>query len=553
MDFSGYSTEIRKLTDDIPIKAMTDPEKGKVLCDELIEKGEKMQDAKLLGFGYYHLANIYFVLNDYKQFSKYLQIGVEYQKESAQWSILARSYNLMGISAADQGNITVALDQYLQGVKIGKTYECEYEVAMIYNNMGQLYMRLEEFEQAIYYFSKSEQLLLKFTENQRARQNLIMIYIIMGECYIQLEKTAGAEASERQMTKWMQEEELDHTDWVLIYGFRARLCHAKGMEEACEENILKAMECMDSFPIFLEIWEDVFSFGDFLLNLKKYEEVWQLFEKLEKWLEDMQVMNMKAEFLRLKIRYYKGLTRRKEYLEACAELYECREIQHKENLVMLRRAAELRFSLEEAEGKEETLRKETTLLREKAERDALTELPNRYRLKAFAEELYEKAYRERKNFGIEILDVDYFKQYNDGYGHQKGDECLKTIAKVLRQFTEKEKNVFCARYGGDEFVILYYGKTSEEILHEAVILRQEILKQKILHQYSPETHVITISQGIHNTIPKERKSVWDYLHSADGALYQAKQCEKNSVCMKYEKEDELVDTIVLVSRRKDDI
>ena len=102
-------------------------------------------------------------------------------------------------------------------------------------------------------------------------------------------------------------------------------------------------------------------------------------------------------------------------------------------------------------------------------------------------------------------------------------------------------------------MILYYGKTSEEILHEAVILRQEILKQKILHQYSPETHVITISQGIHNTIPKERKSVWDYLHSADGALYQAKQCEKNSVCMKYEKEDELVDTIVLVSRRKDDI
>ena len=157
MDFSGYSTEIRKLTDDIPIKAMTDPEKGKVLCDELIEKGEKMQDAKLLGFGYYHLANIYFVLNDYKQFPKYLQIGVEYQKESAQWSILARSYNLMGISAADQGNITVALDQYLQGVKIGKTYECEYEVAMIYNNMGQLYMRLEEFDQAIYYFSKSEQ------------------------------------------------------------------------------------------------------------------------------------------------------------------------------------------------------------------------------------------------------------------------------------------------------------------------------------------------------------------------------------------------------------
>jgi len=74
-----------------------------------------------------------------------------------------------------------------------------------------------------------------------------------------------------------------------------------------------------------------------------------------------------------------------------------------------------------------------------------------------------------------------------------------------------------------------------------------------MHEYSPDGKIITISQGIHNTVPKEKKYVWDYLHSADGALYQAKQYEKNSVCMKYEKEDDLVDTVVLVSRRKNDI
>lgn len=553
MDFSNYPSEVREITDKILTQGVTEPQVCLELCQRLIQKGKKENDIKLLGFGYYHLSDVYFTLNDNKNFIECLQLGIEYQKAASQWSILAKSYNLMGVSATNQGNITVALDQYLLGLKVGKTHNCEYETAIIYNNLGQLYVYLEEFERAIHYLLESEQLLQKVQTNSHARENLIMLYTILGHCYLELGKNSEAEEAEQKMIKWMQGEQLESVDMLLIRSFQAQLRHAQGRNEECEQYVAMIMKSMGDVQTFLEAWEDILCFGEFLFRLKKYTELEQFFQKMEEMVEQTQITNLKIKFLCLKIRYFKEQRKRKEYLELCAKLYEYREVQDKENLAMLRRSAELRFSLEEAIGKEKLLRKETSRLQEKAERDALTKLPNRYRLKVFAEELFEKAYQAQNTFGIEILDVDYFKQYNDGYGHQKGDECLKVIGEALRQMMENDNDVFCTRYGGDEFVIIYYGKSDEEILHQAVLLRKRILEKQILHDYSPERKVVTISQGIHNTVPREQKGVWEYLHSADKALYQAKKYRKNSVCMRYEKENDLIDTVVLASRRKNDI
>ncbi len=553
MNFSNDSIEIRTIMDDILTKGASDPQACLELCQKLIQQGKKEEDATLLGFGYYYLARAYFALNDYNHFVEYLHLGIEYQKESSQWPILVRSYNLMGINAIRQGNMTVALDQYLLGLKTGKRHKCEYEMAMIYNNLGQLYMRLEEFERAIHYFLEEEELLHKFQADVQARKSIVMMYTMLGQCYLVLGKIFEAEAVEVEMRKWIRGENLENADMLLIQSFYAQLRHVQERSEERDRYIAEVLKRLGASRIYLEAWENISSFGYFLLQIGKYTELKQLLDEVESKVEQIQINNMKTEFLRLKIRYCREQKDREAYLEACAMLYEYEEKQNKENIAMLRRSAELRFYLEEARGKEKMLLKETTMLRERAERDALTGLPNRYRLKEFAEKIYEKAYKEQTNFGIEILDVDYFKQYNDGYGHQKGDECLVAIGEVLMQMMEEEEDTFCARYGGDEFVIIYYGKSDEEILHQAVHLRKRILKKKIMHEYSPDGKIITISQGIHNTVPKEKKYVWDYLHSADGALYQAKQYEKNSVCMKYEKEDDLVDTVVLVSRRKNDI
>lgn len=262
--------------------------------------------------------------------------------------------------------MTVALDQYLLGLKIGRRHHCEYEKAMIYNNLGQLYMHLEEYDRAIRFFLEAEQLLHKFQSDSRVRKNVIMLYTMLGNCYLELGEKSEAQKVEEEIRKWMRGECLENIELLVVQSFYAQLRHAQGEIDRRDWYIAEVLKSIESSPVFLEVWEDIFCFGHFLLRVGKYEELKQLFDKVEDKVEQIQVNNMKAEFLRLKIHYYQKQGDREAYLEACAMLYEYEEKQNKENIAMLQRSAELRFRLEEAKGKEKMLLKETTILRGKS-------------------------------------------------------------------------------------------------------------------------------------------------------------------------------------------
>ncbi|MDD6183180.1 MAG: GGDEF domain-containing protein, partial [Lachnospiraceae bacterium] len=131
-----------------------------------------------------------------------------------------------------------------------------------------------------------------------------------------------------------------------------------------------------------------------------------------------------------------------------------------------------------------------------------------------------------------MLDIDYFKEYNDTYGHQKGDECIKKIGKLLKKEIKSVKNTFCARYGGDEFVIFYQNKSDEEIHRIAARLKKRVQDLKIQHDASEINSVVSISQGIYNRVPSEEDSLEDYLRMADKALYRVKQSGRNGICIK---------------------
>ena len=128
-----------------------------------------------------------------------------------------------------------------------------------------------------------------------------------------------------------------------------------------------------------------------------------------------------------------------------------------------------------------------------------------------------------------ILDIDYFKQYNDEYGHQAGDECVKAIAGLLAGI--ENENIFCARYGGDEFVIVYAGVEAKEVKETAEKLRQQVYDLNIQHNGSSEYSVVTISQGICHDIPGEDCKDRDFLRAAYEYLYAVKKKVRNAVCI----------------------
>lgn len=242
-----------------------------------------------------------------------------------------------------------------------------------------------------------------------------------------------------------------------------------------------------------------------------------------------KIVNLQRQIISLKIKFYRMHKDNDAYLEAAGQYYELSEIMEKEKQAMIANMLDVRESLERANKKRREMEEANIRLLEKSETDALTRLANRFRLNDYLDQVFEKALSEQTPLAMEILDIDYFKQYNDNYGHQAGDECIKRIAKQLELM--QNDMIFCARYGGDEFIILYQNMTEEAVRHAAEGLRQRIIDLGIQHAYSKAMPIVTISQGICYDIPKDDTKSWDFLHAADAMLYQVKKKSRNDLAL----------------------
>jgi diguanylate cyclase (GGDEF)-like protein len=163
-----------------------------------------------------------------------------------------------------------------------------------------------------------------------------------------------------------------------------------------------------------------------------------------------------------------------------------------------------------------------------AREDALTGLANRrYFDEVLAAEI-KRALRSRQGLSLLLCDVDFFKHYNDHYGHVAGDKCLQAIGQILLQ-TFKRVSDLPARYGGEEFAVIFPDTPAGNVGKIAEKLRQKVMAQAIPHAFSAAADVVTLSFGVVEAPPnRERDAEW-YIHKADKALYQAKEKGRNQV------------------------
>lgn len=169
-----------------------------------------------------------------------------------------------------------------------------------------------------------------------------------------------------------------------------------------------------------------------------------------------------------------------------------------------------------------------TFLQKRSETDPLTGMYNRLKLNEYSEDAFKKALAAKTSIAVEILDIDFFKQFNDNYGHQAGDDCIKFIASMLQKLAS-EGSVFAARYGGDEFVVIYEGLSREMVEAKANELRDSIYNAKVEHKFSLTDDRVTISQGICYGLPVKGDTMFAYLQKADNMLYEVKQKSRNAI------------------------
>lgn len=160
--------------------------------------------------------------------------------------------------------------------------------------------------------------------------------------------------------------------------------------------------------------------------------------------------------------------------------------------------------------------------------DELTGVANRRLFDSSFDKEWRVALRYQAPISLIFMDIDEFKAYNDFYGHQTGDECLKKVARLLKANVHRPHDI-CARYGGEEFTILLTDTCLESAVGMAEKMRKSIETAKIPHLNSKISDNITASFGVACLIPSPDLSPSDLLERADKALYLAKESGKNMV------------------------
>jgi diguanylate cyclase (GGDEF)-like protein len=174
---------------------------------------------------------------------------------------------------------------------------------------------------------------------------------------------------------------------------------------------------------------------------------------------------------------------------------------------------------------------ETRLLNELAERDGMTGLYNRRIFDDYVERLWRQSRRERTAVAIIFVDIDFFKVYNDLYGHQAGDDCLKKVAKCIARGAKRPFD-FAARYGGEEFVLVLYGPPEDYARTVPEQIRNEVGQLAIPHAGSQVAKHVTVSVGLAMATADTTRSLAGAIQAADEALYQAKREGRNRVVFK---------------------
>lgn len=183
------------------------------------------------------------------------------------------------------------------------------------------------------------------------------------------------------------------------------------------------------------------------------------------------------------------------------------------------------YQVRVGEQVEADLRKAKEALKLIATHDSLTGLGNRRLFEGALDIEFGRGARQSSSLSLIMLDIDYFKRYNDAYGHVAGDHCLAEVARAVKGCCHRKADL-AVRYGGEEFAVLLPDTDIHGAMVIAEQIRRSVMDKNIIHSGSP-SGMVTVSLGCYSFVPTGRDSMEVFIERADAALYQAKHSGRN--------------------------
>ena len=502
-------------------------------CQKILEYAADTGSQKLTGLGLYYLAEYYWQKGEYENTMQCLTESVGCLKNTQMYELLAKAHNMMGAVSDRKNNRMVALSSYYNCLQYAEKYHFYYIQGMAESNIAYTLVRMRLRQEAIQHYRIAITCYDKSEKTYQLNYNRINCMIECGCCHMYLGEMEEALQLWHQIEQILREAPESYYSKITLEMYRIPCELLKGHEEEALKLAEDLLEQLSDRDVFEEIMDELVILAGIMAILpdgKYLEKLIRIID--EKHIEEyynifLDMYPFKSEFLQKR-----GLTR--EYIDYTRQYFDLYEKYQQENREALINVIELQNRLKNVTLDWANMKASNRELESLAMHDELTGLANRTFLHEYFTGSFEHAYEEHELMGVELMDIDFFKEYNDHYGHLAGDQCLKAIARVLRKQQVPGK-IFCARYGGDEFLILYTGMTAEKIRRVSEDILREVRKLKIPHECSDCSNYVSVSQGVFARIPAGNNREWDFTSRADDLLYKAKNCGRNSICMSTEK------------------
>ena len=521
MERNNHDKEVQELIDQCMTELSSRSEKALRLLKKLVKKANDLNDDSLMGFAYYYQALYHYFNADIYTYRPLIKKSIYHALKADDISMLSKINNLIAVDAHNNGCFDIAYNYYILAYNDAERLNDIESIALIESNLGRLYAELKEYDLARKYlrssikkYKKGEKDSLSYALNSatlRANEGIISLL---------LNDLKASEKSLHEVDKILKKINKESSE--LLYLARTllatRLSIKKDDIKKVRKEFNKLITLLKEESLVQELIDDITGLYHELMGRKMKKEAKILLDCTDNAFMSTGITYVTSQFLELKADYYEYIKDNKNLFEALKQQHKLNTKLRNEQQDMYGHAVSLMNLLNDLRNEQNKVKKENETLKQIAEVDALTGIANRFKMN----QMLNDSYYENKSVAIGILDIDSFKEYNDNYGHQQGDKCLVKVAKELSKIS-KEYNLFCARYGGDEFVIIYEGFKEKDL--EAVVkkVHDRLCKLNIKHEYSPHGDRVTISQGVCYGIPQHRSVLWSFLSIADEELYSIKK------------------------------
>ena len=505
-----------------------DPQRTYEICCELLEQGKQSGNDYDIAYAYHYMGDACFLLGEVDEALKYLMMSEKVQKHNGFDELRMKTYNIIGVIYSNMGDALLSLDYYHAAMELARKYNNTELQGMIYNNVGALLTDAGGHANATQYYEKAyEYLNCEGDKDNEPACGMFRLYMNVAEGLWNEKRYAKEKVYLDEMMKIVNTDTLVPMDKVKLAHAFGMLYYQTGEYEKAFDMCVRAVALCENNMNDIDAFDDYWDIVELLINMDKIEHIHGMLEDMSDMAEKADIDRRRIQVCRLRIQIYEKTGEKEKYAEQLRIYYQLRKRINTERNNIIISALDNRCHLEDERKKNKRLNEDNLKLIRESEIDELTGIYNRLAFRRRYDRMYKYALRNTHTYCMGIFDIDFFKVYNDSYGHIRGDKCLKQIAAILRHTSDGD---FCmARYGGDEFVFMACDVSEEMVRDFLHRLIENIRNAAIAFETKPDgTDKVTISAGAFiQQQAAEGTTLTDLVKRADKVLYEVKQAGRD--------------------------